>query len=167
MRTYVWIVPNWTWQQSMAKSTEHRVRAVSYVGETHILPWYAFKAKLSWLPHISGVEDGGGSKKVQTSACRITSFEFITLSSISDDGFPLAMQVSQTRRRSHRPLAKQTPLSRRYAKKSFVCMIMCVESKQSIVTVGVHTQSWPNSVRLDVSAMLLVLTPSTLVVESW
>ena len=28
-------------QQSMAKSTERRVRAVSYVGETQRVPWYA------------------------------------------------------------------------------------------------------------------------------
>ena len=29
--TYVWIVPNWTLQQSMAESVERRVRAVAYV----------------------------------------------------------------------------------------------------------------------------------------
>ena len=37
VRTYVWIVPNWVLQQSMAKSTGRRVRAVSYVGETQSL----------------------------------------------------------------------------------------------------------------------------------
>ena len=41
VRTYVWIVPDWTLQQSMAKSTERRVRDVSYVGEAQSLPWYA------------------------------------------------------------------------------------------------------------------------------
>ena len=41
VRTYVWIVPDWTLQQSMAKSAKRRVRAVSYLGETQSLPWYA------------------------------------------------------------------------------------------------------------------------------
>ena len=34
VRAYVWIVQDWTLQQSIAKSTERQVRAVSYVGET-------------------------------------------------------------------------------------------------------------------------------------
>ena len=37
VRTYVWIVPNWTLQPSMDNSMERRVRAVSYVGETESL----------------------------------------------------------------------------------------------------------------------------------
>ena len=41
VRTYVWIVPDWTLQQSLAKSTERRVRDVSYVGEPQSLPSYA------------------------------------------------------------------------------------------------------------------------------
>ena len=41
VRTYVCIVPNWPLQQSMAKSTECRVGAVSCVGDTQSLPWYA------------------------------------------------------------------------------------------------------------------------------
>ena len=33
VRTYVWIVPDWTLQQSMAKSTERQVQQVAYQGK--------------------------------------------------------------------------------------------------------------------------------------
>ena len=39
--TYVWIVINWTFQQSLGKSTERRVWHVSHLGETQGLVWYA------------------------------------------------------------------------------------------------------------------------------
>ena len=38
---YVWIVPNWTLQQGLGKSTERRVWDVSHLGETQSLLWYA------------------------------------------------------------------------------------------------------------------------------
>ena len=33
VRTYVWIVPDWTLQQSMAKSTERQVQKIAYQGK--------------------------------------------------------------------------------------------------------------------------------------
>ena len=33
VRTYVWIVPDWTLQQSMAKSTERQVQQIAYQGK--------------------------------------------------------------------------------------------------------------------------------------
>ena len=33
VRTYVWIVPDWTLQQSMAKRTERQVQQIAYQGK--------------------------------------------------------------------------------------------------------------------------------------
>ena len=41
VRTYVWIGPDWTFQQSLGKSTERQVWAVSYVGENQGSLWCA------------------------------------------------------------------------------------------------------------------------------
>ena len=39
VRTDVWIVLNWTLQQSMAISMQRRAQVVSYLGETQSLLW--------------------------------------------------------------------------------------------------------------------------------